>query len=310
MKFEINNAPKAYAALWFVVLIWGTAPLLNNYMVQNFSPSVALFGHSLLSFLTLLLFNIKTLKELDKKCVRIAVLTGVFNMLATLLQSIGLLYTSPANYAFLENLSCVVVPFALWILVRKKPTALNIVTVVLCLVGAFILASKDMKGFSFSVGDILCGAAGLLYGINIALTGVYAKDVKPGLFIMIQMLTTTVLSFGSIFLLNGMRVNGEPIVGIWYNFSLLPLLVIGIYAVVVLAFCWTIRTKAIQIVNPTAVAVIMPTAAVVTSIISVITGTDALTWQLCVGGTIGFSAALLASFDELPCKKLHAGAGK
>lgn len=303
LNFKINNAPKAYAALWFVVLIWGTAPLMNNYMVQNFSPSVSLFGHSLLSFLTLLVFNIKSLKELDRKCVNIAVLTGVFNMLATLLQSIGIMYTTPANYAFLENLSCAVVPFALWILVRKRPTGLNLVTVALCLVGAFILASKDMQGVSFSIGDILCGAAGLLYGVNIALTGVYAKDVKPGLFIMIQMLTTTVLSFGSIFLLNGIRLGGQPIVGIWYTFEFMPLFVIAIYAVIVLAFCWTIRTKAIQIVSPTAVAVIMPTAAVVTSIISVLTKTDAFSWQLVVGGGIGLCAAILASFDKLPMRK-------
>ena len=301
--FQINNAPKAYAALWFVVLVWGTAPLLNNYMVQNFSPSVALFGHSALSFLTLLLVNIKSLKELDRKCVGIAVLTGVVNMLATLLQSIGLLYTTPANYAFLENLSCVIVPFLLWILIRKRPTALNLVTVALCLVGVFILSGVDIRTFAFGKGDVLCGVAGLLYGVNIALTGVYAKDVKPSLFILIQMLTATVLSFGSIFLLNGIQVGGEPIVGIWYTFQPLPLLVIAIYAVVVLAFCWVIRTKAIQIVNPTAVAVIMPTAAIVTSVISVLIGTDTVSKNLIVGGSIGFAAALLASFDELPIRK-------
>lgn len=303
MKFQINNAPKAYAALWFVVLVWGTAPLLNNYMVQNYSPSVALFGHSLLSFLTLLLVNAKSLKQLDKKCVGIAVLTGVFNMLATLLQSIGLLYTTPANYAFLENLSCAVVPFALWILIRKRPTGLNLVTVALCLVGVFILSGVDIRTFAFGKGDILCGAAGLLYGINIALTGVYAKDVKPSLFILIQMLTATVLSFGSIFLLNGIQVGGTPIVGIWYSLEPLPLLVIAIYAVVVLAFCWVIRTKAIQIVNPTAVAVIMPTAAIVTSVISVVIGTDKLSSNLVIGGSIGLLAAILASFDKLPVGK-------
>lgn len=303
LNFKINNAPKAYAALWFVVLVWGTAPLLNNYMVQNFSPSVSLFGHSLLSFLTLLIFNVKTLKELDRKCVGIAVLTGVFNMLATLLQSIGLLYTTPANYAFLENLSCAVVPFALWILAGKKPTVLNMITVVLCMVGVFILSGVDIRTFDFGKGDILCGVAGLLYGINIALTGIYAKDVKPSLFILIQMLTATVLSFGNIFLLNGIHVGGEPIVGIWYNLAPMPIFVIALYAVVVLAFCWTIRTKAIQIVNPTAVAVIMPTAAIVTSIISVVIGTDVLSRNLVIGGSIGFVAALLASFDKLPIIK-------
>lgn len=303
METDTKKVTSAYLSLWFVVLIWGTAPLLNNYMVANFSPTVALFGHSLLSFLTLLIFNIKSLKELDRKCVGIAVLTGVFNMLATLLQSIGLLYTTPANYAFLENLSCAVVPFALWIMVRKKPTVLNIITVVLCLIGVFILSGVDIRTFAFGKGDILCGAAGLLYGINIALTGVYAKDVKPSLFILIQMLTGTVLSFGSIFLLNSIHVGGEPIDGIRYTLEFMPIFVIAIYAVVVLAFCWTIRTKAIQVVSPTAVAVIMPTAAIITSIISVVIGTDKLSMNLVIGGSIGFVAALLASFDKLPIKK-------
>lgn len=295
-----NKLTAAYLSLWFVVFIWGTTPLLNVYLIQNFSPSVSLYGYSLISFVVLLIINAKHLRQLDKKTIAVAALTGTFNMTASLLQKIGLLYTTPANYAFLENLSCAVVPFALWIMVRKKPTKLNVLTVVLCLVGVFILSGVDIQGFSFSKGELLCAAAGILYGINIALTGVYAQNVRPSLFILAQMGISTVLSFGSIFLLDAIRIGGEPLVKIYYTFSPLPLLALAGCGIIANAFCWTLRTKAIQMVNPTAVAVIMPTAAIVTSILSVCIGTDALSWQLVVGGSIGFAAALLASFDKVP----------
>jgi len=295
----------AYLSLWFVVLVWGTTPLLNVYLIKNFAPSVSLFGYSLISFIVLLIINVKHLRELDKKTVAVATLTGTFNMMASLLQKIGLLYTTPANYAFLENLSCAVVPFALWIMVGKKPTKRNMLTVVLCLLGVYILSGVDIHGFSFSTGEILCAAAGVLYGINIALTGVHAKGVKPSLFILAQMGISSVLSFGNIFLLDWVKIGGEPLVRIYYTFSLLPLLALALCGIVANAFCWTLRTKAIQIVNPTAVAVIMPTSAIVTAILSVSIGTDTLSWQLVVGGSIGFAAALLASVGEvqLPVKQ-------
>lgn len=293
-----ESLSSAYISLWIVVCVWGTTPLLNKYLLNYFSPSVTLFVNSLVSCIALLLINFKHLKEFNRRSLLIAALTGTFNMLASLLQKIGLQYTTPANYAFLENLSCAVVPFAMWLMVRKKPTKLNLVTVALCLIGAFILAGVDVRGVSLSVGDALCAGAGILYGVNIALTGSFSKGCRPSMFILIQMAVSTVLSFGNIFLLDSLQL-----VPITYSFEWLPMLGLVGLALIANAFCWTLRTKAIQVINPTVVAVIMPTAAIITSVISVCVGTDALTWQLAVGGTIGFAAALLASFDKLPAKK-------
>lgn len=305
MENKNENLTSAYISLWFVVCVWGTTPLLNKYLLNYFSPSVTLFANSLVSCLVLLLINFKHLKEFNRRSLLIAALTGTFNMTASLVQKIGLQYTTPANYAFLENLSCAVVPFAVWLMVRKKPTKLNLLTVALCLVGAFILAGVDVKGFSLSLGDALCATAGILYGVNIALTGSFSKGCRPSMFILMQMAVSTVLSFGNIFLLDCLQL-----VPIQCSFSPLPLLGLIGCAIIANAFCWTLRTKAIQVINPTVVAVIMPTSAIIASALSVCVGTDVLTWQLCVGGSIGFLAALLASFDELPGKKLRTRAGK
>ena len=294
----------AYAMLWSVVFVWGSSPPIYNYTYKFFSPTVMQFMVFVISAIALVIFNFKHLKELNKSYLAVAIPTGVCNTLASLLQKIGLLYTTPANYAFLENLSCVVVLFILWGVTRKKPSKLNVLTTILCIIGAFILSGvKISAGMTISKGDALCALSGLLYGVNIAVTGINSKKFRPSLYILVQLSTSAVISFFNMLILNSLKFNGEPIVAIKYKFMLLPILAVVFSAVVVNVLCWILRTKAMQSINTVVVSVISPTSAIVTAVISVIIGTDRLTSNLLIGGTIGFLAAILSAFDGVKLPK-------
>ncbi len=136
--------------------------------------------------------------------------TGFFVGLANLLQKIGLQYTTPTKYAFLENLSCVVVPLLFFLFIRRKPGALTVTASVLCLVGCFVLSGLSLSGggVSFGAGDVLCALAGILYGVNIAATGVYAKKLNAMYYVMIQMLVNVFVSGVVVFALDQITVNG------------------------------------------------------------------------------------------------------
>ena len=118
MKIQKEGLASAYISLWFVVFVWGTTPLLAVYMLRHFAPTVTSFGYSLVSCIALFFLNFKHLRELNWRSFRVALITGTVYMSAATLQKIGLQYTSPANLAFLENLSCAVVPFAMWIIAK------------------------------------------------------------------------------------------------------------------------------------------------------------------------------------------------
>ncbi|MBQ7076259.1 MAG: EamA family transporter, partial [Clostridia bacterium] len=220
--------------------------------------------------------------------------TGIFMALANLCQKIGLLYTTPAKYAFLENLSCITVPVLMYILVKKKPKISTLAGSILCLLSALVLNGTTLGGQGFGIGEILCAIAGLLYGFNIAGTGVYAKNLNVPLYLATQAVTGFIVSLISTVVFDFTSV--EKIV-----FSIKPVHIIFAIAVtlIVSALCWIIRTNSMKHIDACIVAVIMPFSAVITSIVSVISGKDTLNINLIFGGFLGLLAIFLSSYEDI-----------
>ena len=165
-----NSTRLAYIMIWFVVFVWAMSPTVHKLVYQYSSPTVVSTIVSLVAFLFLLFYCKKDLRFLNKKYFMVAIPTGLANASGSILQKIGLLYTTPAQYAFLENLSCVAVPILMFLFIRKKPSLLVIISSLLCLIGAFVLCGLSFNSFStFGIGEILCALAGIVYGFNIAI---------------------------------------------------------------------------------------------------------------------------------------------
>ena len=300
-----------YFMIWFVVLVWGVSPLFADYMHNYYSASIlnALIGFS--AFICLLIVCAKKLKFINKDLLKIALPTGLINAVASLLQKIGLTYgATPSNYAFLENLSCVVVPILMFLFIRKKPSLLKIIGCILCLGGCFLLSIDPVtNSIGFATGDILCALAGIMYGFNIAMTGAFAKKVDSGLFVLVHMFVSTVVSLATAFTLNAITIGGVPIEPLHFTFVadlwwLLP--VIAGVALLTSCLCWVLRTTAVKHIDATAVAVIMPLSAVVTSVVSIIIGTDTLNLYLCLGAVVCVSAVILCGLGDSREAKLLA----
>lgn len=295
----------AYASIVFVVLVWGIAPLVTSLVLQFYTPSIYSATSALISGIALLVFCSPNLKQIDKDLLKIAIPTSFFNALANLLQKIGLQYTTPTQYAFLENLSCVVVPILLYFFIKKKPGILTISASVLCLIGCFILSGMNFSdgGISFGKGEMLCAMAGCLYGVNIAATGAFAKKFNPALYVMIQTWVNMAVSFATAIALNVIKVDGMVIEKIAFSWDVWHLLALTGIALIVSTFCWIIRTNAMKYVSATVVAVMMPFSSVVTGVSSVAAGTDAFTLHLALGGLVVLAATFLSSMDNIISNK-------
>ena len=152
-----------YLIIAMVVVTWGFDPVVNSYLYSSFSASALSSLATFCSVILLFCFSFKKLRLLDKRYFMIAVPICTMNSVACVLQKIGLQYTSPASYAFLEQLACVVVPIALFIFTRKRPSALQCIASVICLVGCFVFSGMLSGGLSFGIGEILCGLAGIIF---------------------------------------------------------------------------------------------------------------------------------------------------
>ena len=298
MKKDLFKSKKlvAYLMLILVIFTWGVSPPLNYMLNNDYSVAFRTAVVALISAISITLVCIKRLKFLSVEYFKRAVITGIFLSLASLVQKIGLLYTTPTKYAFLENLSVVVVPIVLFFTIRKKPSLLTIIAIVLCLVGMFILTGMDFSGnsFYFGIGELLCSLAGVLYGVNIAYTGIVIKKLDTLLYLFVQLWTGVIISFLSAFLLSIIKIDGVPIETIKFSFDVGGLLLIVLLAIVFNVLCWFLRTYAMKYVNPNAVSIMMPFSAVVTGIISVVLGMDTLTFSFVVGGVISLIAIILS----------------
>ncbi len=304
-----NNAKSkitlAYAGILFVVLIWGLYPILTSDLLQHYSGGMYTLGSSLVSAAALFLLCLPKLKNVDKSYFKVAIPTGFFMGLANLLQKIGLQYTTPTQYAFLENLSCVVVPILLFLFVRKKPSAVTVTASVLCLVGCFILSGMDVSAGSlaFGKGEILCALAGVMYGVNIAATGVYAKKMDAMVYVMIQQWVNAAVAAVAVFALDKIKINGSPIERAVFSFDILHVLSMAGLVLCISTLGWIIRTEAMKYVSATAVAIVMPFSSVVTGVIAVLIGADTFSLPLLFGGLIILVSSILSSLDDILDKK-------
>ncbi len=291
----------AYAMIIFVVFIWGLSPPLNVIMNEKYSVAFRNAVICLISAVTLLFICRKNLKELNGQYFKYAIPTGVFVAMASLVQKIGLLYTTPTKYAFLENLSCVVVPILLFFAYKRKPSLLTVVSSVLCLTGCFILSGMNFssESITFGKGELLCALAGVLYGVNIAYTGACIKKFNALLYLLIQQWASAVVAFLSAVLLAVVPIGGAPIETIRFAWDLSGIALLVVLALVSNVLCWFLRTYAMKFINPTAVSIIMPFSAVVTGIFSLICGMDSITLEFVLGGGIALAAAILSSIADV-----------
>lgn len=281
---------KYYIGMISVILIWGISPNISKYLLNYYSPALQSCMSGLISIIAMLIICRNKLKQLNINYFRVAIPTGLFYSVAVLLQKTGLLLTTPAKYAFLENTSCIFVPILMLILIKKKITSAKVISGLLCLYGTFVLCNASLSEFgNIGVGELMCALAGVLYSVNIAGTAVYAKNLDASLYLLIQFVIHGIVSFGySVFTMSQMEM----------SFELIPFLVLVALVLVSTVLGWTIRTNCLKHLDASFVAVAMPFAAVITAIISVLIRTDTLTTNTIIGSTVIFVAIVLSGLDD------------
>ena len=278
-----------FSALLFVVIFWGISSVVYHYFYRYYSAAVLTCIMTLFSALFFWIQAKKRLKQIDGKFLKIALPICLLNAVANVLQRIGLQYTTPANYAFFEHLSCVVVPVMMFVFIRQTPSLLQGIGAVTCLIGCFVLCGVSFSGGSaIGVGDLLCIISGLLMGVCVAAIGAYTRHLDGTLFMVVYMTCYFGVSLILAFVLN--TVGAEPAVITW---KIPVLLLVIVFGLVDVALCWLLKTEAIRHIDPVAVATISPCTAVITGAVSVWAGIDQPTPRLLIGGGVIFLSALI-----------------
>ena len=291
----------SFIGLIIVVLLWGIAPVVSKYLFDNnyYSPALLVAVRGLLSCIAMLVFILitKGFKDINKSywiCIPAGLILGA----AYLFQFIGLNDTTPAKNTFLESMSCIAVPIMMFLLAREKPSIPAICASVACILGAFVLCGDGWNFAAFftkpTLGDILSAIGGIFFGIDIAFTKVFAKNKNPWVFVFFQLVILTIMSF--IYALPFEK----PLYFSWHWTNILILAFLG---VICTAICWVLRTICIKNVSAVTCAVLMPMAAVIATITSIIFKIEKFSWNVVAGGLIITAAIVLSGLWDAHIEK-------
>ena len=195
--------------------IWGTTFIAQDTGMDFIGPylfnSVRFFVGFLVLLPFFLLFEKKNLKkELinnQKLFFKYSLLIGLFLFLGSALQQISLQYTDIANAAFFTIFYVPMVPIIVFFLFRDKIHWSNWPSVILCVVGGYLLT--NFYDATIRKGDTLVVLGAIFWALHIIYVGKVIKNFNLPIFIgLIQTLTVSILSLVGAILFEEINIDG------------------------------------------------------------------------------------------------------
>ncbi len=177
----------ARLALVLATVIWGSTFVLMKDTLSVLAPSWLLFCRFTLGWVLLAIIFNKKLRLINKSYMLGGAVIGLCLFMAYFTQSQGLTGTTPGKNAMLTAGYCVLVPFLMWIVNRKKPDIYNILAAVICIVGIGMVAlTSNGERLTIVPGDTLTLVGAFFYAAHIVAVWNLARDKDPVLVTIIQ----------------------------------------------------------------------------------------------------------------------------
>lgn len=201
-KLHLNNPTGGRLALLTAAVIWGSSFIVMKDAVAGvpvflllairFSIACALLG---------VIFR-KRLKASGRTLLGHGAVCGVLLLSAYATQTFGLTTTSPGTNAFLTAVYCVLVPFVMWLMFRKRPTVWNWAAAALCLTGVGLVSlTGDM---TITPGDAWTLLGGLFFALHMVAVSRFGEHDDPVVLTVWQFAASAVCCWVMTFAAEGM----------------------------------------------------------------------------------------------------------
>ena len=195
--------------------IWGTTFIAQDTGMDFIGPYLFNSVRFFVGFLVLLpFFLLFEKKNLKKELInnqnfffKYSLLIGLFLFLGSALQQISLQYTDIANAAFFTIFYVPMVPIIVFFLFRDKIHWSNWASVILCVVGGYLLT--NFYDATIRKGDTLVVLGAIFWALHIIYIGKVIKNFNLPIFIgLIQTLTVSILSLVGAILFEEINIDG------------------------------------------------------------------------------------------------------
>ena len=206
---------KGNATLLFTAFIWGMAFSAQSNAMNYIQPFTFVFLRSTITALVLLLAMPLFGRLASRRGappsppfrahVIPGALCGLFLVLATILQQVGLVYTTPAKSGFVTALYIVIVPL-LGLFTGRRVRGLVWLGLALSLTGMFLLCVQS--DLSVNIGDLFTLGCALMFSFQILMVDRFAAEMDAMKLSAMQFITCAVVAGAATFLFETPRVEG------------------------------------------------------------------------------------------------------
>lgn len=186
----MSTRAQAEALLVFVTIIWGSTFVVVKGALQDAAPLPFIAVRFTLA--GVLLFVVVSRGLVDRRALGPGVILGVFLFGGYLLQTTGLVYTTPSKSAFITASSVILVP-VIQVLHGFRLRLAAVVGALCGLAGIYFLVLPSGLA-AVNRGDVLTLFAAMAFAVHIVLVGVYTKRFSFRHLVPVQILTVGVLA--------------------------------------------------------------------------------------------------------------------
>lgn len=282
-------------ALLGCTFLWGTSFVVLKNALDDM-PTLWILAIRFTGAAALMaLFGVGRWKQLDRGYWKGGAVMGVFLAVAYIIQTYGLVYTTPGKNAFLTATYCVLVPFLWWIFRRQRPDGWNLFAAAICFVGMGLVSVQEH--FTVNVGDLITIGCGLFYGLHIVATSVHSEGRDPLLLTMVQFCFAALVCWV-------LAPFAEPFpasvpASTWLSIAYLCVMCTGV--------CFLLQTIGQKHTPASEVAIILTLESVFGAVISVLFYHERLSAQVLAGFALIFLAVLISETKLDFLRKPRAG---
>ncbi len=282
MVLEKKNPGLGRLALIATTLIWGTSFVVQKNTLDSISTLYLLSIRFTVAAVFLLLLGIKSIKKIDREYIKGGVIMGVLLSAAYIVQTYGLVYTTPGKNAFLTASYCVITPFLFWIFKKQRPDKYNFIAAVLCILGVGLISIDS--NLSINKGDALTLMCGIFYALHIMAIDRHAEGKNPALLTAVQFGTAAVITWV-------LALCFEPFPTSVPTSAMFSL---GYLSIVCTGVCYLLQTFGQKNTPATQASILLTLEAVFGTLVSVIFYHEKMDIRLVIGFAVMFVSVLIS----------------
>lgn len=263
-------------------IIWGSGFVASVISLEHYTPYQILAVRFLIGVLILSSIFYKKLKRINKSVLTKGIILGLFLYGAFVLQTVGLVYTTPSKNAFLTAVNVVIVPFIAFFIYKRKIDRFELLGAILAITGVGVISLK-ISGH-INMGDLLTLLCAVAFAFHIFYTAKFVKGEDPVLLTLIQMLTAAVLGFIVVLFKGEVHFSMQ-------QEGIQSLLYLGVFSTTI---AFLLQTVAQKYTTETNAAIILSTEALWGMVFSIIILDEMLTIKM-VGGAVLILMAIISS---------------